>query len=339
MRWSSVHIRGVGAALGELIPVAPGHPTEQQSISIVRQSTGMDLAVTSAYAALAVLAQITKGPLPIPRLHLHSANIPARLGLPPGPGITAELNAMSNSLVGGTDLASRILSGSTDLDQILLTGGEVFGPPAFEHLGADHEIAYGDSGSAIVLGRFPGFARVLAPASYTDPTLEQLDRGHHRVPPAGATEHAPERVRERKLDYLADVGASSVNARNAHGIRQAFDHALAEAAVIADQLARVLLPYYGKNLLEAHCLRPLGIAAERTLIDAGRRWGHIGPNDQIIGLPRLLARADVQIGDHVALVGIGVGTTWTVAVLRIEQVPSSPSSQVPLIRNSRRAEP
>ncbi|MFE3175944.1 3-oxoacyl-[acyl-carrier-protein] synthase III C-terminal domain-containing protein [Amycolatopsis sp. NPDC059090] len=307
----------------------------------------MDLAVSSANAALSAPAQITNGPLPAPELHLHSAiwrgsrgidfwsranYIRARLGLPPGPGITAELNAMSNSLVGGIDLGSRMLAGSADLNHILLTGGEVFGPPAFDHLDADHGIAYGEGGSALVLGQLPGFARVLSTASYTDPTLEQLHRGQHRFPPAGTTETGPERVRERKLQYLAAVGASSIDVRNAHGIRHAFDHALADASLIADQLTWILLPHYGQPLLDAHCLRPLGIAAERTLSQAGRRWGHIGPNDQIIGLAWLLAHADVRTGDHVALVGVGVGMTWTVAVLRIEQVPDNPRFRASLVQ-------
>lgn len=349
MRWPSVHIRGIGATLGDLVPVAADHPTGQQSISIADHRTGMDLAVDSANSALASLAHITHGPLPVPELHLHSAiwrgsrgidfwsranYIRARLGLPAGPGITAELNAMSNSLVGGIDLGARMLSGSSDLDHILLTGGEVFGPPAFDHLDADHGIAYGDGGSALILGRLPGFARVLSTASFTDPTLEQLHRGHHSFAPAGTTESGPELVRARKLDYLAEVGTRSINNRNAHGIRHAFDHALADAAVIADQLAWILLPHYGMPLLDAHCLRPLGITAERTLSDVGRRWGHIGPNDQVIGLARLLACGKVQTGDHVALVGIGVGMTWTVAVLRIEQVPDTSRPQGLLVQDS-----
>lgn len=343
MRWPSVHIRGIGAALGELVPVDASHRTGQKSISIAKESTGMDLAVRAANAALSALAQLTDGPLPVPGLHLHSAiwrgsrgidfwsranYIRARLGLPAGPGITAELNAMSNSLVGGIDLGARILAGSTDLDHILLTGGEVFGAPAFDHLDADHGIAYGDGGSAVILGRGQGIARILSTASYSDPTLEQLHRGRHGFTPAGATDHGPERVRERKLQYLAEVGTDSINTRNANGIRTAFNHALADADLTADDLARVLLPHYGKRLLETHCLRPLDIPAERSLETMGSRWGHVGPNDQIIGLMWLLTSKNIQAGDHVALVGAGVGMTWTTAVLRIEHVPAfSPDSR------------
>lgn len=344
MRWASLHVRGIGAALGELVPVDQVHPTGQRSISIAHGTTGMDLAVRAGNAALSALAQVSDGPLPVPELHLHSAiwrgsrgidfwsranYVRAKLGLPAGPGIAAELNAMSNSLVGGTDLAARILSGSSDVDHVMLTGGEVFGPPAFDHLNADHGIAYGDGGSALILGRRPGLAQIIATASYTDPSLEQLHRGQHRFQPAGTTEPGPERIRERKRQYVDAVGTDSINARNAHGISTVMKHALADADLAADELSWILLPHYGKRLLDAHCLRPLGVTAERTLQHAGDQWGHLGPNDQIVGLTHLLARNAVQPGDRLALIGIGIGMTWTAAILRIDRVPVSLRAQAP----------
>ncbi|WP_410585472.1 3-oxoacyl-[acyl-carrier-protein] synthase III C-terminal domain-containing protein [Amycolatopsis sp. lyj-108] len=61
---------------------------------------------------------------------------------------------------------------------------------------------------------------------------------------------------------------------------------------------------------------------ERTLIHAGDQWGHVGPNDQLIGLTHLLTRHAVEPCDHVALIGIGIGMTWTASILRITAIPS-----------------
>jgi 3-oxoacyl-[acyl-carrier-protein] synthase-3 len=289
----------------------------------------------------------TTGPLPVPDLHFHAAiwrgsrgidfwsraaYVRARLGLPAGRGIATELNAMSNSLVGGIDISARVLAGSPDLDTVLLTGGETFGPPAFDHLTADHGIAYGDGGSALILGRHPGLARILATSSYTDPSLEQLHRGDHRFVPAGSTELGVERIRERKRQYTNAVGAASVTRRNHHGVRAVIDEALHDAQLHLDQLRWVLLPHYGRHLLDTHCLQPLGITADRTLCHAGDQWGHIGPNDQIIGLTHLLARGAVVPGDHVALLGIGIGMTWTVAILRIDTAPPRLNIPAPPLR-------
>ncbi|MGV9364286.1 3-oxoacyl-[acyl-carrier-protein] synthase III C-terminal domain-containing protein [Amycolatopsis sp. NPDC003731] len=354
MRWKNLYLRGVGAALGDLVAVESLETgrtlhgaTSQRAVSIARGSTGMDLAVRAGRNALASMAMTTTGPLPAPDLHFHAAiwrgsrgidfwsraaYVRSRLGLPAGRGIAAELNAMSNSLVGGIDISARVLAGSPDLGTVLLTGGETFGPPAFDHLTADHGIAYGDGGSALILGRHPGYATILATSSYTDPTLEQLHRGNHRFAPAGTTELGVERIRERKRQYTDTVGAASVNRRNHEGVRAVIDEALRDADLYLDQVRWVLLPHYGRHLLDIHCLQPLGIAAERTLCHAGDQWGHIGPNDQIVGLAHLLTRGAVVPGDHVALLGIGIGMTWTAAALRIDAVPPSLGVLAPPLR-------
>ncbi|WP_328617293.1 hypothetical protein OHS18_13725 [Amycolatopsis sp. NBC_00355] len=354
MRWKNLHLRGVGAALGDIvavenletIPTLRG-ATSQRAVSIASDSTGMDLAVRAGRNALASMATTTTGPLPVPDLHFHAAiwrgsrgidfwsraaYVRSRLGLPAGRGIASELNAMSNSLVGGIDISARVLAGSPDLDTVLLTGGETFGQPAFDHLTADHGIAYGDGGSALILGRQPGLAHILATSSYTDPTLEQLHRGNHRFLPAGTTELGVERIRERKRQYTDAVGAESVARRNNDGVRAVIDEALRDARLRLQQLRWVLLPHYGRHLLDTHCLQPLGITADRTLCHAGDQWGHIGPNDQILGLAHLLTRGAVVPGDHVALLGIGIGMTWTAAILRINTVPPGLSVLAPPLR-------
>ncbi|MBE8523130.1 hypothetical protein ILP97_37520 [Amycolatopsis sp. H6(2020)] len=354
MRWRNLHLRGVGAALGEIVAVddlESGRTlrgaTSQRGVSIARGSTGMDLAVRAGRNALASMAMTTTGPLPVPDLHFHAAiwrgsrgidfwsraaYVRSRLGLPAGRGIATELNAMSNSLVGGIDISARVLAGSPDLDTVLLTGGETFGPPAFDHLTADHGIAYGDGGSAIILGRRPGLARILATSSYTDPTLEQLHRGNERFLPTGTIELGIERIRERKRQYTDAVGAASVARRNHGGVRAVMDEALRDADLQLDQLRWVLLPHYGRHLLDTQCLQPLGITADRTLCHAGDQWGHIGPNDQIIGLTHLLAQGVVSPGDYVAFLGIGVGMTWTAAILRIDHTEPAMRPYAPALR-------
>ncbi len=346
MRWTDIHIRGVGAALGDLVPVheltaTSAHradsPTGQRSISLARGRTGMDLAVQAGRNALASLAMTTDGPLAVPDLHFHAAiwrgsrgldfwsraaYVRSRLGLPAGPGIATEINAMSNSLVGGLDLTARILAGSKDAGTVMLTGGETFGPPAFDHLTADRDIAYGDGGSALIIGREPGLAEVLATSSWSDPTLEQLHRGATRFQPPGTTEVGIETIRERKAHYTDTVGAASIHQRNTAGLTYVVGEALNHAQLDAADLAWVLLPHYGHRLLHSQCLQPLRLSPDRSLIHAGDQWGHVGPNDQLIGLTHLVTRQAVQPGDHVALIGIGIGMTWTASILRITTVPS-----------------
>ncbi|WP_410659446.1 3-oxoacyl-[acyl-carrier-protein] synthase III C-terminal domain-containing protein [Amycolatopsis sp. lyj-112] len=348
MRWTDIHIRGVGAVLGDIIPVDDltsgstrrkvTRPSGQRAISLARGKTGMDLAVQAGRNALASLAMTSDGPLATPDLHFHAAiwrgsrgldfwsraaYVRSRLGLPAGPGIATEINAMSNSLVGGLDLSARILAGSKDSGTVMLTGGETFGSPAFDHLTADRDIAYGDGGSALIIGRKPGLAQVLATSSWSDPSLEQLHRGATRFQPPGTTEVGVEAIHERKAQYLDTVGAESVRQRNDTGITYVTNEALCHAGLDSTDLSWVLLPHYGHHLLHTQCLQPLRLPRERTLIHAGDQWGHVGPNDQLIGLTHLLTRHAVAPGDHVALIGIGIGMTWTASILRITAVPDA----------------
>lgn len=73
-----------------------------------------------------------------------------------------------------------------------------------------------------------------------------------------------------------------------------------------------------------------------TLKDVGDQWGHVGPNDQFIGLSHLLCRKEVHVGDYVLLVGIGIGMTWTAVVLRIEAVPPQMEGLAPPLLLPRR---
>lgn len=352
MRWTDLHIRGLGAQLGDLVSLddPARHPTNriptgQRGISLAHGRNGVDLAIDAGRHAIASLAHTTTGALPTLDWHFHAAiwrgsrgidfwsraaYVRTQLGLPPGPGITTEINAMSNSLIGSVDLAARLLTGSHDAHNVLLTGGETFGAPALDHLTADHGIAYGDGGSALIIGRHPGYAQILATHTYNDPTLEQLHRGTTRLAPPGTTEVGTETIRQRKADYLTAVGRDSINSRNNTGITHAAHHALTDADLTLADLDWILLPHYGHHLLQTQCLQPLNLHPDRTLARLGDHVGHVGPNDQIIGLTHLLTSDQTHAGQHIALIGIGVGMTWTATILRItDNLPTTHNQALP----------
>ena len=83
-----------------------------------------------------------------------------------------------------------------------------------------------------------------------------------------------------------------------------------------DRVRWVLCPHYGAALVERHCLTPLGIPAERTLAWLGRRYGHIGAGDQFLGLEHLLDHGLLDAGDYALLLGIGVGMSFSAAIVR-----------------------
>ncbi|MFL6127406.1 3-oxoacyl-[acyl-carrier-protein] synthase III C-terminal domain-containing protein, partial [Actinophytocola sp.] len=111
--------------------------------------------------------------------------------------------------------------------------------------------------------------------------------------------------------------ATEVNARNGDAVARVVKTALADADLDLPDLARICAPHYGRRLVETQVLRPLGITEDRTMTELGLRVGHLGASDQIVALDHLLRGGEVAVGDHVLLLGIGVGMTWTAVLLEL----------------------
>lgn len=345
MVFDDVHLVGLGVQLGELIgsgeATGAGEPGRrnaaeagQESIS-VSELSGPELALAAGRAAVHAAAGWLDGDaarVPVD-LHLHatiwdpgidfwSAACFARPTPTAGPGLSVELGGMSNSVVAGIELAARMLAGPTDLEGALLTAGDRFGAPGFCAWNTDRGIIYGDAGCGAVLAQRPGLARVVAACSWTDAGLEGLHRGHepHRRR-VDADRVSPLDVGGRKVDWSRATGVS-VAARNAVGVGEVVKRVLNEACVGLSELTVVCTPFYGQPLARKHLLAPLGVRAEQTSAALGAHLGHLGASDQIVALWHALHTGRLQPGDLVLLLGIGVGMTWTAALLRITALPT-----------------
>lgn len=337
MRVDDLHVNGVGCDLGALtpvtVPLAAGEFTADEAARTGQVSTavadrhGPELAVRAGREALRQ-ARTTTAAVPSLCLHAgiyhsgvdfwHAASyVRDQLGIGAGPGLTLEIGAMSNSVVAGMDVAVSMLAGRPDLDAALITAGDRFGAPGFPHWSTDIGIVYGDAGSAVVLSRQPGIARIRSIVSFTDPSLEGLQRGDEPFRPASVAAHRSVDIRRRKRQWLTHRSATEVNVRNGDAVASVVKSALADAGVDLPDLARICAPHYGRRLVDTQVLRPLGITEALTMTDLGLRVGHLGASDQIVALHHLLRRGEVGPGDHVLLLGIGVGMTWTAVVLEV----------------------
>lgn len=340
MRVDDLHLTGIGSDVGALtpvaVPLAAGEFTAAEADRTGQLSTavaglaGPELAVRAGREALRQ-AETAAGEPVWPTLCLHAgiyhpgidfwhaaSYVRDRLGLGAGPGLTLELGAMSNSLVAALDVAASVLSGRPDHEAALITAGDRFGAPGFPHWSTDIGIVYGDAGSAVVLSRRPGLARIRAIASYTDPSLEGLQRGDEPFRTASVTAHRSLDIRRRKRQWLGRHGGPAhVDARNADGVTAVVKTALSDAGVDLPDIVKVCAPHYGRRLVETQVLRPLGIPESRTMTELGLRVGHLGASDQIVALDHLLRTGQAHPGDHVLLLGIGVGMTWTAVVVQL----------------------
>jgi 3-oxoacyl-[acyl-carrier-protein] synthase-3 len=339
MRLDDLHVNGIGCDVGALtsvaVPLAAGEFTSDDAVRTGQLSTavaerhGPELAVRAGREALRQFRATTREAVR-PSLCLHAgiyhsgidfwhaaSYVRDQLGIGAGPGLTLELGAMSNSMIAAMDVAASILRGRPDHDAALITAGDRFGGSGFPHWSTDIGIVYGDAGSAVVVSRQPGIARIRSIASFTDPSLEGLQRGDEPFRTASVAAHRPIDIRRRKRQWLSQRSATEVNVRNGDAVSTVVKTALADADLDLPDLARICAPHYGRRLVETQILRPLGISEDRTMTELGLRVGHLGASDQIVALDHLLRGGDVADGDHVLLLGVGVGMTWTAVVLEI----------------------
>ncbi len=230
-----------------------------------------------------------------------------------------DVHQMSNGSMAALELAASYLAADPSRPAALITAADRLARPGFDRWRSDlHSIVYGDGAAALVLAR-RGFARLRSVCTVSDSSLEPMYRGDQPFGPAWGP--GPLDNRARRQEFLAGAGVDSVLRRTAAGLTEVVDRVLAEAGITRDQISRAVFPNIGKTALRSAYLRHLGLEVAATTWEWGRCTGHVGAADQIIGLARLAESGRAGPGDHVLLVGVGAGFSWTCAVAEFTAVP------------------
>jgi 3-oxoacyl-[acyl-carrier-protein] synthase-3 len=182
----------------------------------------------------------------------------------------------------------------------------------------------GDAGVAMVLSRRKGFARVLAIGSRSLSELEEAYRGGEPLFPPEAGTERPVRLGGRIRAYAdlrpaqaAALGRLLNDARTALAL-----DVLSEAQLKPEDIARVLHVHAGNSGYIKHILDPLGIEADKGMLEFGRRIGHLAAGDQVAALEHLLTTEQIGQGDRVLIMANGVGASLSSAVVEIDERPN-----------------
>ncbi|MEV4432811.1 ketoacyl-ACP synthase III family protein [Streptomyces sp. NPDC049585] len=233
-----------------------------------------------------------------------------------------EVRQVSNGGMAALELARAYLTAGPGRKAALVTTGDRMSAPGFDRWRSDPGTVYADGGTALVLSRTGGFARLRSLVTVTDPDLEGMHRGGPAFGAPSLDELPVVDLDAHKRAYVAEAGSSFTVVRVGAGQREALTAALAAAGVELGDIARVVLPHMGWRRLRAAFFNKLDLAVERTTWEWGRRVGHLGGGDPIAGFDHLVASGLLARGELCLLVSVGAGFSWSCAVVELLHRPS-----------------
>ncbi|MFE6049480.1 ketoacyl-ACP synthase III family protein [Kitasatospora sp. NPDC056446] len=336
MRYDDLYLAGTGVWLPDLMPVGQAVADGLLDAERARDREFLSVAVAgeehappwmAARAARTALDRAGTAPEDVAVL-LHCTNwwqgldvwasashVAQEAGLRHTPAF--EVVQRCNAGLGALELAAnRLTAAPGSATAAVVTTGDRMAAPRIDRWNTLGISFYGDAGTAVVLSRTGGFARLVASYTVADNSLEALGRGTEELttqPPApGPRVDLEDRARTRVSLDLPDAGR-----RLATALNDTLDGILAESGLGMADIARVVIPHtrQGSGRHELHDL--LGVPEEATTWAYGATVGHLTSGDQFAGLDHLLHTGALTPGDHVLLWGGGAGYTCTAFVIRI----------------------
>ncbi|MEU0991326.1 ketoacyl-ACP synthase III family protein [Streptomyces sp. NPDC005953] len=232
-----------------------------------------------------------------------------------------EVKQVSNGGMAALELASGYLAADPARTAALITTGDKFCPPGFDRWRSDPGTVYADGGTALVLSRRDGFARLRSLVTVSAPELEGMHRGDDPFGPVPFSHRPRVDLDACKRAFLAGTGSSYAVARVSSAQDSAIKGALAGAGLELGDVTRIALPHLGRRRLQAGYFGRFDLDPERTTWPWSREVGHLGAGDPIAGLDHLVTSGALDVGDTCLLVSVGAGFSWSCAVVEILRRP------------------
>ena len=235
-----------------------------------------------------------------------------------GPGAPGfDLQQRCNAAVGSLSLAAGYIN-SGRATEVLLTTGDRFAAPWVDRWNIQMNLIFADGGSALLVSGRTGFARVVAAPLGADNSLERWNRG---LEPFALQPGAEVRLIERGRQHAATPEAEGSWERYEAALMSTTGRVMAEAGVSTEDIARVVTPHVHRNKTPEN-FDLLGFTEKQSTWEVGRKYGHVGPGDQFLGIEHLVLERAVGPGDLVLVVAAGAGFSFSAAVLEILHTPS-----------------
>ncbi|MFC8076475.1 ketoacyl-ACP synthase III family protein [Streptomyces sp. NPDC057307] len=232
-----------------------------------------------------------------------------------------DIGQVSNGGMASLELATAYLGADPARGAALLTSGDRFCAPGFDRWRSDPGTVYADGGTALVLSRRSGFARLRSLVTVSRPELEGMHRGTVPFGPVPFSHRERVDLEACKDEFIAEAGKSFVLSHLGTGQREAIKGALADGDLELADVDWFVLPQLGYRRLAAGYFTKYDIDPERSTWPWSRTVGHLGAGDQFAGLDHLVTTGVAGPGSRGLLVGVGAGFSWSCAVVEILETP------------------
>jgi 3-oxoacyl-[acyl-carrier-protein] synthase-3/clorobiocin biosynthesis protein CloN2 len=230
-----------------------------------------------------------------------------------------------NGMFASLELGAAYLAADPQRKAALAVAADNFGTPLIDRWNGGQGFIMGDAGSAVLLSREEGFAKLLSVTSVTVPEGEELHRAGEEMFPPGATVGRPVDLAARGEEFRRRLTASPTGMALWLEVQKRMVEvvhiALAEAGIGTADITRMAFTTFPKEGVEAPCLAALGLTPQHSTSAYGQTVGHVGASDQILAIDHLLGTGELKAGDHVVLHGMGPGITLSCAVVQILATP------------------
>jgi 3-oxoacyl-[acyl-carrier-protein] synthase-3 len=340
-----LYIAGCGTWLPPRIPTAQALAAGDCDAALARSTAMLSVAVSDKEAAAEMAVRAARMALQRARATAHDIDLVLHASLylqghhlwAPASYVqrvavgnqcpALEIRQVSNGGMAAWEMARAYLLASSSRSGALVTTGDRMNPPGFDRWRSDPGTVYADGGTALVLSRQTGFARLRSLVTVSDPQLEGMHRTGDAFGEPSLVEQGTVDLDTCRREYLAEAGRSATVARIASGQQTAVAEALSAAGVQLRDIARFAVPHMGLRRLRAGFLTPFDIDAAITTWPWSRTVGHLGAGDPIAGLDHLVTSGALGPGDLCLLASVGAGFSWSCAVVEILHRPTWASTE------------
>lgn len=246
-----------------------------------------------------------------------------------------EVRQGCNGTLAGIELAYGHLVADPNRAAALVTGADNFGTPRIDRwryaagANTNRGSIFGDAATAVVLSTWDGFARITAMNSASVPDMEELNRPEGPLFPPAITVDGPIDVSGRLASFVRRFPEEAIAAKKAllHTRTELGLRTIADAGITPADVSRVTHVFSGGQGYIRSVLQPMGIDPARGMVALGRDLGHLSVNDHLVALNHLVQARQVAPGDHVLMIGNGVGVSLAAAVVEITRLPDWATGQ------------